>query len=248
MAGRLLLTTVGTSAFDRLKLDHWLLASDFGRLQANLPPVHQGVHRRWLEQLPHSLERFIASYAERASRESVKDHLERLAQGSANAYSAEITSLHLANAGAEDRVVLLVTDTPKGVLAANLCRRLLEQSSLHVECELIEGLRPDNLKEFLDSGLEHLEDRIVSSSESHPQHEPVFNITGGFKALIPALTYIAISNGAPVFLSFEEEARLVWLDTYLMRSSLSPSNSGCYVSKAYGDAQPRLKIPKQDTE
>src|SRR5262249_18731068 len=149
---------------------------------------------------------FIKAYLDAFHGESMEDYLNRPESRRTNVFSAEVTSLYLLGRedllgrskeplDERDRVVLFSSDTRDGLLAAHLCAGVLGQlfPVTPVSIERIQGLDPRRFTEFFAKEVRQFSERIPQLRTEFPELEPILNITGGFKGLIPILTSIAFS-------------------------------------------------------
>ncbi|QIB27287.1 putative CRISPR-associated protein [Caloranaerobacter azorensis] len=131
--------------------------------------------------------------------------------------SAEIKSL-LKIKKEEDcclEVYLITTDT----VASNLCAQLIadyfeEKKDDCIEVKYnpktsnIKGLQIENRKKFVQEGLPNLINRIRKIANDYYDNV-IFNITGGYKGVIPYLTIMAAVNGSSIKYIFEESNELI---------------------------------------
>jgi putative CRISPR-associated protein (TIGR02619 family) len=114
-------------------------------------------------------------------------------------------------------VYLLATDTILSPLAAEIIKEWFkdkEDFEIYFEKEygkgIIKGLQVRNSKEFEEEGLMNLFERIEEIAEGNPK-SIVFNITGGYKAVVPFLTFYAQIYEVPAYYIFEDEEKLIEL-------------------------------------
>lgn len=114
-----------------------------------------------------------------------------------------------------DQIHLLVTDTGRGVFAAQLIKALLEESyeGLIVELHRIPGLQVHSSFDFLRSGLPEYIGKIYELLQNAPtqNYRRIFNPTGGFKSLVPYLTIISMLENAEAHYIFERSDDLIAL-------------------------------------
>lgn len=126
-------------------------------------------------------------------------------------YSAEIASLRqMGLETANDKVILLHSDTPDGAFCARINALFIENEKL-AQCDLnidvikIPDLNMENAENFVDSGLKNLIEIIEELVEKHKGWQPYVNFTGGYKGVIPALTDVARRKVLPLYYLFEPE-------------------------------------------
>lgn len=207
--GRLIITTVGTSALNGDKLDRLFLAHAWKDLWGSLPRTSAAnQHRVWIEQEPHrKIASFRDAYLEAAARLDLDEEKEKPRRGGTNAFSAELTSLYLMKLRADkDRITLFLSDSPEGAISGLLVQSLLSKIfSLKPEMRIVEGLQVENFDQFFKNGLQRFASAVTNCIESLPDHTPVLNVTGGFKSLIPYATYVALAHDMELYFSFEEQ-------------------------------------------
>lgn len=216
MAGRLILTTVGTSAVNQNKLERIFSWGAWRDLKRSLPSqINQ--HRVWLQsgaELPRPFAPFRESYLKFLSELSIDEEIQKPLQDGLNVFSAEVTSLYLMKLDVEaDQVVLLLSDTAEGVLCGLLVQDYLkEKFSISPELEIIKGLRIDRFQEFFDNGLKYFFEVVSACIENSKDKSLVLNVTGGFKSLIPYATYVALAHDMELYLSYEEQPEPIRID------------------------------------
>lgn len=220
---RIVLTTVGTSflqKLDRLQFN----VPQLNALKNNLSMVKgcsDKSFREWnnIEQRPSWAKNYFEQASDRLSKiTDFKSEIEKPKSGGTNRFSAEITSLYLMELEREnDKVVLLASDSPEGVLAALLNQDYISgHICKQVETHVVQGLSADDFNLFKTEGTAHYASitRYYHSHARGPESELWLNITGGFKALLPYSTYLSIYFHVPLFYVFEESPDLVRLDPW----------------------------------
>ena len=96
----------------------------------------------------------------------------------------------------DDRIYLIPTDTIEGQLCAEICKELITEffDLSEKECEILSvtGLQVDSGTRLKDEGRNALSDTLKKIiSDSDKSAERIWNITGGFKGLIPLFTILA---------------------------------------------------------
>ena len=196
-----LVVTVGTSA---------LTAKD---LKDNLPP-YEG------KRLGEDIQGYLDAEAEEKAFIAIRDNLQSRVLNAHRVFwatkprsfrrcyrsSAEMMSCKVLLAKLDspvDRVLLLASHTHEGELAAEINKLLLReylfapQLDPSISCERVDELK--TVREDFGTLFETL--TTILSRYSRARDKLVFNFTGGFKGLIPALTWIAEHRfpGAPMF-------------------------------------------------
>ncbi|KAB2903557.1 MAG: putative CRISPR-associated protein [Anaerolineae bacterium] len=143
------------------------------------------------------------------------------------AQSTDITSLRRASAELNSLIAivkqqdipdghlfyLLATATPDGVLAARVLRDFCRQHFNHagVEVRIIHGLQVRDVQLFLREGLPSLIEAIYSILDQTKGYEPLFNPTGGFKAVIPYFALVGMLKKIEMAYLYEFSDELVAL-------------------------------------
>jgi len=178
----------------------------------------KGVRQRYEEvkKANSSFENFT-SWEKRLDR--FKQKIEEWAKDAQNS-SAEIKSLlKIKEELNQDRlsVYLLATDTILSPLAAEIIKEWFEGKEgfeVHFEKgyekDVIKGLQVRNSKEFEEQGLMNLFERIEKITGGNTKNV-IFNITGGYKAVVPFLTFYAQIYKVPAYYIFENEDELIKL-------------------------------------
>lgn len=126
--------------------------------------------------------------------------------------AAEISSLVKIQALVKDdlEISLLSTDTILSFLAATILKDVFiekysqQSPSMEVkQIKAVNGLRVEKRKTFEQDGVVGLINAIDRESEGY-YGNMVFNMTGGYKAIIPYLTIMAQINNVPLYYTFEE--------------------------------------------
>ncbi len=131
--------------------------------------------------------------------------------------SAEIKSLEAIKKnyrGVELQVYLIATDSILSPLAAEIIKNVVKEK-LELKCifnpqnDVIRKLQIWDYKSFRKEGLPNLVNRVYQILISHYAPDLIFNITSGFKALIPYMSIIAQINGCHVVYIFEMTDTLI---------------------------------------
>lgn len=151
------------------------------------------------------------------------DKLTAVARASPMRASAEVNSIFKladehARSGEEPTIAaiyLLATDTVKGMLTAHVVKKLLAErfGDTRIEIDRIGGLQVRNGADFLRYGLPDYIQKIYEHLRQTPAEsfKRVFIPTGGFKALVPYMTLIAMLEGAETRYIFEQSDALLTL-------------------------------------
>jgi len=117
-----------------------------------------------------------------------------------------------------DVIYLISTDTEDGLFCADVNKKVLEsQRCCHI-CEpiRIEGLHTKETetnkniaKDFKKCGLENFDKKVKEIINSNLSCKKYFNITGGFKGIIPYSTMLAFANDMRLIYLYEESKDLI---------------------------------------
>lgn len=107
----------------------------------------------------------------------------------------------------------LATSTPDGALAARVLRDFCREYFNHsgVEVKVIAGLQVQDVQAFLKTGLPSLIEAIYDIVDGAKNYVPLFNPTGGFKAVIPYFTLVGMLKGVEMAYLYEFSDELVTL-------------------------------------
>lgn len=129
--------------------------------------------------------------------------LERLGKGEASSFEP---------LQADDRVILLASDTASGRFCAWLIHDVLNQGiaglpKVHASVEPIPGLRPDDAEGFLAEGLPESARRLFEYSRHGGQR--LLITSGGYKGVLPYLSPVAQQLHIPMLYLYEESDTLL---------------------------------------
>lgn len=107
----------------------------------------------------------------------------------------------------EDTIAFLATDTIEGKFCADVHKKVLDDLQW---CSVlgpykIEGLNTKSAKKFMDAGLNNLKKTIDNILKENSWQEKYFNITGGYKGIIPFATLHAFDNDMKLIYLYEED-------------------------------------------
>lgn len=142
--------------------------------------------------------------------------------------SAEVYSIHkiikrILNKDENEKfeVVLIVTDTALSRLSAKLICKALEKSKLKIKNVTIlniDGLQVNNLQKFNQEGFHHLIKQIsaLKKDDLKLEYKPkyIFNITGGYKGVIPLLTMYGLITKDEINYIYETSDSLISIRNY----------------------------------
>lgn len=110
-------------------------------------------------------------------------------------------------------VYLIATDTIHSCLCAELIKEWFEMSrqeniTILPSIHFIPDLQVKNKEKFETNGIVNLIEEINKiAQDGNYWDDCVFNITGGYKAVIPFMTILAQINGCPLYYVFEESEK-----------------------------------------
>lgn len=187
------ITTVGTSIFD-----NYVESSESNLLD-----------RDYLNNLYSE----INENKNKRIKDKIKKWIERI--NDRKQVSAEIKSLLKLKDEKQDKtlnVYLLATDTIASSLAAEIIKEILEKEGLKVfynpDNDVIKDLQMENTSLFVKHGLSNLVNRIELIADGY-YGNVVFNITGGYKGIIPYMTIMGIINKCEIKYIYENSERLM---------------------------------------
>lgn len=203
-----IITTVGTSVFKNYK-EHKNLINDHYAVIRDKPEGEWG------------------NCEDRIKR--IKDIIIPWSKDNPDA-SAEIKSiLKIQGVLKEDiRVFLLATDTIVSRLAAEITQHWFEdydkkiEIAFNVETDVIKGLQVALYERLIKEGLPNLINRInliagAGMDSAGYFKDIIFNITGGYKAIIPFMTIMAQVNGCKTAYIFEDTDALILIPNLPVR-------------------------------
>jgi len=125
---------------------------------------------------------------------------------------AELTSITKLKEKDEDiEVYLIATDTIESVVVCEILKEVLKEKNIVVIFDnscIIEGLRVDSKANF-ENGIDNLIDKLFSIIEKkdsvYDKDSVIFNITGGYKGIIPYFSAIAQVFNYEIVYTFEDK-------------------------------------------
>lgn len=123
--------------------------------------------------------------------------------------SAEIKSLVKMGVAADDKVILIASDTVDGKLCAILVKDFLIRKAicLNIDIKVIDGLQSKDGKSFQNIGLKNLLNFLVNLEHG----DFILNPTGGFKSVVPYLSLIGMLFNKPVQYIHEDSNDVITL-------------------------------------
>ncbi len=213
-----IITTVGTSLFTNYK-------------KYNPHDIDSNIHD--LESLP-----YIKSNQWKDEIKVIKETIDEWINKDS---SAEIKSiLELKKKYGEVSVQLIATDTILSALAAEIIREYLKQKNIEALFDknnnVIIGLQVENKNDFVKIGLINLIKRLESIMNSYD--DMIFNITGGYKAVIPYMTIMGQIYNIPICYIFEETDELIEIPQAPVDFDFSVIDENYVAFQSLGKAQP----------
>jgi putative CRISPR-associated protein (TIGR02619 family) len=173
-------------------------------------------------------EAFISAYVEALLKVNIAEQIKKPQSDGINAFSAEMTSLHLMYEKAEklcldpeqDTILLLLSESPEGVLAGLINARLLshadgkylKEQPVTPQLAIVPGLQVKNFQRFFSEGLRGFVNCIRDAVRRLQPSKPLLNITGGFKSLVTYSTYIALAFDFQIVFVFEDLTDVVVIE------------------------------------
>lgn len=195
------ITTVGTSIFDNYR-------EESNKITTHYQALKEKPHKDWDNQKDRI--------------KSVRESVLKWSKNNENA-SAEIKSLLKIQESLKDNieVYLLATDSIISRLSAELIKEWFadrEDINVQFDCskDVISNLQVSNYSALISEGLPNLINRInsiagVETDSAGYFEDIIFNISGGYKAVIPYLTVMAAVNECEVAYIFEDTNSLIWI-------------------------------------
>ncbi len=127
--------------------------------------------------------------------------------------SAEANSLLRMGVKKGDKVVFLCSDTEEGVLVASALTRLLRnRAGCDASFKRIKGLQTRDRKSFEREGITNLTETVIDEVEANRwQYRIILNITAGYKATVPYMTFIGMIFHLPIRYIFERSESIIEL-------------------------------------
>jgi len=170
--------------------------------------------------------------------------------------SAEIKSLieiqHRYNT--KLNVILLASDSILSTLAAKIIVNWFKESNysanqtivpnFDIDKDVIYGLVVDSAKDFKEKGLLFLFDKLDNYKKDYKK-SLIFNITGGFKAVVPFLTLFGQLYKIPTFYIYEDEKELIDLPNLPIHYDVSIVEDN-YIAFSYAAKEPQNRLTEDE--
>mgnify|MGYP000366938444 CR=1 FL=1 len=128
--------------------------------------------------------------------------------------SAELSSLVRLGVETDDRIILLVTDTPDGKICAKALRNFIKDLFAlpddAVDIKIVRGLQIKDPVVFQEEGIHNLLDFFTRQFSAN-RYGSVINITGGYKGVVPFLTLIGMLYNVPIVYLYENSNSIITL-------------------------------------
>lgn len=135
--------------------------------------------------------------------------------------SAETNGLARVNCGRSDDVLLLASDTDDGERSAEAVAALIrEELGTPARVKRIEGLTTKAEPAFRQTGIRNLLNAVHSATRNTSHDAVVFNVTGGFKGVVPYLTLLGMFDNRDVIYVFETSDAVIRLPPLPVRFDL----------------------------
>lgn len=131
--------------------------------------------------------------------------------------AAELTILHQRKLSTDDRVILIATDTFLGNACSSVLKKLLLKrwglAEGSVQIRRIEGLQVTDGERFKSDGIGNFMEMVRKEvSEARRAGNEVFLCpNGGFKGIVPFMTFVGMLNHCKVLYTFEQTATVLEL-------------------------------------
>jgi putative CRISPR-associated protein (TIGR02619 family) len=145
--------------------------------------------------------------------ENVKVYLTKIDNNDLMKFSAEVNSLYRMGLKEDDRVIFLASDTDEGEKIATILAEILKKRNrCEVKVKRIKGLQTIDKDKFDKEGIPNLTDVIIDEVERNRySYNIILNATGGFKAVIPYITFIGMIFNLPIRYIFERSESIIEL-------------------------------------
>jgi putative CRISPR-associated protein (TIGR02619 family) len=212
-----IITTVGTSLFSNFQLDNkdneeWANLKEDRNGKEPYPKRHfeEKVWGKCIEEWNTNENTFKSDVKKWAITNKKK---------SKEKSCAELQSINqIAKGYKEVELILLSSYTLDGYLAATIIKELLNENILEFPCNVvldetpIEGLVVDNADTFQNKGFQEIVKLLKHhSTEKIKNTDVVFNVSGGFKAVIPVVTLISQIQSLPLKYIYEDSEKVISL-------------------------------------
>jgi len=195
------IATVGTSIFLNYLDEHTDVRVDYDYIKKRRSREWDACKKR-IERIKRSVTEWVVNAGDGAS--------------------AEIKSLLKLHKKEKDHleVYLLATDTVESRLAAEIIKDVFDRDVFGIgqqvkvffneHYDVIRGLQVENYHEFVREGAHNFVKRIHQLA-GHSFADTIFNISGGYKGLIPFMTVMAQVNRCDIVYIYEESETLISL-------------------------------------
>jgi putative CRISPR-associated protein (TIGR02619 family) len=209
---KLMITTVGTDIINKISNEKIIIGKEYFNSVvkglANGIPLNPETESKVIDQIADKI------------KEKIDDNV------SFRLLPAEIASLMAFNnddnygLSSKDKIALFRSDTEDGKFCANVNKIILNELGW---CKVPEPTKIAGLKtkttgetgdiseNFKNAGLKNLNIEVKKLLENPDYDDNYFNITGGFKALIPFSTIIAFNNDMRLIYLYERSDDLIFI-------------------------------------
>lgn len=124
--------------------------------------------------------------------------------------SAEMTSFDKLKLNSEDKVVLFCSETVDGKFCADVLEKMIKELwFVQVEIVVVSGLQATDAEKFQREGLVNLLRKLILQLNNDKYSNPVLNITGGYKGVIPYVTILGMIEKVPIKYIFEDSNQII---------------------------------------
>ena len=209
-----------------------------------------------LEKLEVSLkdmDKDYFKYKERKKRD-IKKYIENLEKKLSEFNSAEIDTIKKIIEKYDNEtfeVILIATDTLKGYIVAELLKKYFEENNFDrkivkvnfSEKNVIEGLNVKvNNKDLVKKGSKNLIKKLIELTSGYGE---IYNISGGYKVIIPIVTYVASYKKISLAYIYEESNYLIELPPFPFEINKELIE---YLSPVFNEIDKRSFILKKELE
>ncbi|MDD3581430.1 MAG: putative CRISPR-associated protein [Desulfobacca sp.] len=200
--------TVGTSALTKFPPNGW--QNKEKDLIKKLRQGNNEFFKSCKQDMIGKVTRILNSYGDKADTRGFERYTAEL--GSLLAMKRQENMLD--NDPANNHIILLHTDTAEGQLCAEVLKEVIEKTSGNaaladkVQFKRIDSLSAENPENF-ETGLKKLQELVQTCCKESPDSNKIFNITGGYKGLIPYATLLAWDFNMLVCYLYEQSKELI---------------------------------------
>lgn len=201
-----IITTVGTSIFINFLKTNNLIKNAYNTLN-DIPLSENSKYQNEIKNL--------------------KTNLENIFQNNSNACAETQTIVKIKEKYSyinEFKIILITTDTILSHTAAEIIRENFKSDRINdINIITVKGLQIKNFDNFKKEGFDNLVSCITNiiKGTNSKEDKIVFNISGGYKAIIPILTILGQLYNIPLYYIYEDSSELIEISKLPINYDLS---------------------------